>query len=246
MIQQFTFDGAGRQIDARGVTFRYESGTDASGITDLKLWIDGNAVGTLSPGDLLELPMEGKRWEVKPVSPTCYGVVKVGIGKITTTKVAGVVSTVDGGKARSMAGLAFAGYGFQAGSTGSRAVVQLWNKSANKTLVVNAVSLSSSAALNIQVGIVGAAVGSVFSNGLSKGSGMAASTNAELRAGLITPASLLAASSLYKSWVSSVAGLQEWRMTEPIAIPPGKGIQAQAWSDNADIQTSFEWFEEAI
>jgi hypothetical protein len=242
MIQQFTFDGNGRQIDARGVTFRYESGTDASGITDLKLWIDGNAVGTLSPGDLLELPMEGKRWEVKPVSPTCYGVVKVGIGKITTTKVAGVVSTVDGGKARSISGGAFAGVMGVGGAAGVSSLAQVWNKSTNANIIINSLSASSSGVLDFGAWLNSSALVSVIGSGSAKRQGKPASTVAELRGGTLLNSSFPAGSTWLKQW----AHANDWRMTEPIVIPPGAGLCVHNWTLNATIQLSIEWFEEAI
>lgn len=92
MIQQFTFDGLGRQIDAKGFFFRYEAGTDAGGVVDIRLVVDGQPVGTFSPGESLELSETGRRWEIVPVSTGCVGLVQIGQARVTSPNPASAVT----------------------------------------------------------------------------------------------------------------------------------------------------------
>lgn len=243
MIQQFQFTGEGRQIDTQGTFFRYEAGTDGSNITEVKLTIDGNSVGTFVPGDAFELPSTAKRWEIVPLSSGCTGVVKIGHGRLTSTKLSGVVQTIDGGRARSQAGMAFAGYGYYGALASFSSYVQIWNKPASKkNVIVNMVGASTSGQLNIQVAPVTQAAGSVWGAGQSKKAGGGSSSAVEIRVGATT--SLPAAAQIMRSWVSATAVPIEWRMSEPILLSPGRGLTLSCYPQNQDLAASFEWYEE--
>jgi hypothetical protein len=244
MIQQFTFDGTGRQIDARGVTFRYESGTDTGGVTDLKLWIDGNAVGTLSPGDLLELPEAGKRWEIKPVSSTCLGIVKIGMAKISTSKVAGVVSTIDGGKIRSITGGAFSSYVYQAPTASFWAQVQLWNKSTTHNLIVSRFNVISTSASNPHLFDSSVPLANLNGVGKNKLLGGAVSARAEMRSGTVGSAPN-SANAIW-AWAAGGAYCLDYKSAEPVVVPPGRGAIVYGFTQGADIGASFEWFEDPV
>lgn len=107
MLQTYGFTGAGRQIDAAGTSFRYESGTDSGGVTELTLRVDGVPVGTFEPGDQLDIPTACKRWELVPTSSTCNGRVRIGMGRVTSAKLNGTVSVINGERERVKAGQCF-------------------------------------------------------------------------------------------------------------------------------------------
>ena len=98
MLQTYTFSqaqGATRQIDAKGVFFRYESGS-AGGLDDsIRIRADGNDLGLFYPGDDVTLPVPCSRWEIIPVSTGASGVVRVGMGQIKSGRLAGNVRVVD-------------------------------------------------------------------------------------------------------------------------------------------------------
>jgi hypothetical protein len=249
MIQQFTFDGTGRQIDARGVTFRYESGTDAGGVTDLKLWIDGNAVGTLSPGDLLELPEAGKRWEVKPVSSSCVGVVKIGMGKITTTKVAGVVSTVDGGRARSIEGAAFIFSANVTSNVGGVSTAQIFNPAGSgKRVIVKSsrISLASGGAWGVTWKNAPAGAQNFGCSVVPKS--FDKQTSAAQAYGQNTSAAVPANDWPYSLCTATVtaSSVDAVVFQEPIVLEPGKGLMWFVAGQNNGLILVSEFTEEKI
>jgi hypothetical protein len=250
MIQQFTFDGTGRQIDARGVNFRYESGTDTSGNTDLKLWVDGSAVGTFSPGDLLELPEACKRWEVKPVSSNCTGVVKIGMGKVTTTKVAGVVNTVDVGRSRSINGNNFVFSANVQGTATTSAVAVLFNPAGSgKRILVKSSRFSQSvggpngvAGKNTTIGTQQSGV--TGSSGIVPKSFDKQTSAAQCWAsGSVSPAPDFATS--LTTAVLAANAVDAVLYSDPICIEPGRGL---VWfsTTNANMILVAEFTEELI
>lgn len=90
MLQTFDFGPSGRQIDAKGLFFRYESSSaptlDASA---LRVWADGSDLGIVLPGDNITLPRIAIRWEVIPVTQFA-GCVRIGTGQMSTSRLATV------------------------------------------------------------------------------------------------------------------------------------------------------------
>ena len=92
MIQAYFVPLTGRQLNALGTFFRYESAGLEGPDQSLKVRIDGNDAGTLLPGDAIEIPVQAGTWDLQPAS--CSANVKVGFGRITTVRstVAGSVA----------------------------------------------------------------------------------------------------------------------------------------------------------
>lgn len=101
MLQTFTLQTVGRQIDAAGQFFRYESAAGYPVGADLSLRViaDGNDLGTYLPTDDVELPERVKRWNLVPVNaslPASFvATVRIGIGRVRSNRNGGVVSVVD-------------------------------------------------------------------------------------------------------------------------------------------------------
>lgn len=249
MLQEFTFTGEGRQIDARGTFMRYESGTSSSGVAGVAVYADGTNLGTFVPGDAIELPAAVGRWELRPVEGDCAGRVRIGVGRVESTRLVGTVQTIDGGKARSMSGSAFVAYGWQAATAGANPFVQLWNPPASgKRAVINAVLMGAGGVQNGHLRFNQSAINAAaVMSGAMKMSGISAAacdvrvaTNAAY-----TPGTLGTGPNLIVLFGGAGATVQ-YRPTEPLVLPPGFGIVLAGHAQNVDMGVSFEWFEEAL
>lgn len=243
MIQTYTFTGTGRQIDAHGVFFRYESGTDGSGVTAIRVLADGAILGTFEPGDTIDLPTPAKRWEIYPTSAGCIGSVRVGNARVSSNKLQGVVQIVDGAKSRTLSNLAFSGTGYQGALAGNAAQVQLMNKgTSGKNIIINEVSIYANSATAVMMGFTVTAFASVLSPGRSKRVYGADSTAGEIRAqNTPTPPT-----NPMRTWVLGVATMQSYRPSEPIYLVPGAALYVStAGANGIDISMSADWWEEA-
>lgn len=107
MLQNLTFGPGGRQIDASATFFRYESG-NAGGLDEaIRVRADGSDLGTYYPGDGIELPAQAGRWEIIPVSPATTGVVRLGVGRVTSARLVGNVKVIDQGADKTASGNQF-------------------------------------------------------------------------------------------------------------------------------------------
>jgi hypothetical protein len=247
MIQTYTFRGQGRQIDASGVSFRYEAASDGSGETTIDLRVDGIPVGSFEPGDQLDLPTAARRWEIVPRSAGCLGSVRIGMGRVTSAKLSGVVQTVDGGKSRSLAGgglAAYCGVGSVAGQFGQ---AQLWNKAASgKNLIVTACSVASGAQgpLNCSAFLGQVLLSSLIGSGQNKKAGAATSAAAETRVENVASGRAPAVPQILRNFSGLASQQADWKSSEPIVILPGYGLTVHHWGAAVDLGVSFEWFEE--
>lgn len=253
MIQTFEFYGTGRQINAQGRFFRYEQGADGSGVTALRLTIDGNRIGTVEPGDALELPAEASRWDLEPVSSGCVGVVRIGNVRITSDKILGVVSVVDSAKARTDAALSFmASAGFLA-AAGQMAHIQVWNRSATRSIYINAVQFWTTATAEVNVGRSSFFDGNpalVMPNARSKNIGgtLAATTTKDV---LLTgyQSNLMAhptVDALQARFMAAANVMQDFKPTEPIKVQPGFGLFVRCNVQAAGLYANFEWVEDPL
>lgn len=93
MLQDFSFQGR-RQINAAGRFFHYSEPLDSYAVSraDLRIRVsaDGTSIGTMRPGEWIELPRDVTRWDVEPVDPTLIGTVLIGYGRFGSARLAGV------------------------------------------------------------------------------------------------------------------------------------------------------------
>ena len=91
MLQTFNVPAGGRQIDAKASFFRYESSVANGADDSIRVRADGNDLGIYLPGDSITLPegTNAKRWEITPANPTVTCVVRLGLGRIESTRIAG-------------------------------------------------------------------------------------------------------------------------------------------------------------
>lgn len=94
MLQTLNFVGP-RIINAKGTFFRYESGTAGGADESVRVRVDGQDLGLFVPGDSVELPGPVGQWEITPVNLTTSGIVRIGLGKVSSSRLSGTVRVVD-------------------------------------------------------------------------------------------------------------------------------------------------------
>lgn len=178
------------------------------------------------------------------------GVLIIAGSDFVDDRITGEVSTIDGGKARSVAGSAFAVSGSLTNGGTSYLAMQLYNGSTSTNLIVNAVQMG--------MGTAGLAVLAITANplnttlvgaGFSKKYGGTNGAYTSAAGSLKTQASgssFLVAGQALKSILLPASQTYETRFTEPIVLPPGMGLGMYTVVNNiASVVSGFEWFEEA-
>lgn len=87
MLQTFSFDQAGRQIDAAGFFLRYERETSGAVDDSVTVFIDGHNVGKWRPGDAVEYPRPFNTIRIEP-SPGQAGEFRVGAARFMSSRMA--------------------------------------------------------------------------------------------------------------------------------------------------------------
>lgn len=95
MMQSFGVPAAGRQINTVANFFRYESAIGAGADETIRVRADGNDLGTYLPGDSIKLPVTAKCWDIAPLSPTVTCTVRLGIGRVESSRLVGNVKVID-------------------------------------------------------------------------------------------------------------------------------------------------------
>ena len=168
-----------------------------------------------------------------------------GSGEVGNRRTAGVVSVVDGGKARTLANQSF----FALTSCNPVAAqyphVQLWNNSTTKRAIVSKVVVSSGSSSNINIRSHNAAFSTLCGtpNPGNKFLGQAAST---LENRFVNSAAIVPIGPQLANMAVNAAQTQILTFAEPIVVPPGQGICAHSFTLNADLNATFEFYEETI
>jgi hypothetical protein len=150
MIQEFTFDGTGREINAHGSHFRYERAAAGGGPEGIRVQADGQDCGVLLPGDALDLPRPASRWIVRPVYQFMTGMVRVGVAAFSSDRVQGEVTTRTREYARADNHRAFVKAFFMDPTPAGVPQVQLWNPG-GMAIIVQRVQSSNSGNLPVYV-----------------------------------------------------------------------------------------------
>lgn len=146
MLQTLAFIGP-RQINAAGRFFRYETVTSTGIDPTIRVRANGQDLGLYVPGDSIELPEAAKLWEVAPLVSTCAGTVRVGMGRVQSSKVAGVVSIIDAETDKVVSGRAFRATADSPGGGAYVAHAQIWNPAGSGRLCyVRGANIGASAA----------------------------------------------------------------------------------------------------
>jgi hypothetical protein len=247
MIQQFTFNGQGRQIDAQGTMLRYELGTEPNGNTDLNVWLDGMNIGRMSVGDMLELPIAAKRWEVKPVSTSCTGTLRIGLGRMSTAKIAGTVTAIDNDLTASNSGQSRMAYTTAASSAGNYPTVQLFCDPGSVRCALQRVEiLAEGASVDAAYLVYGhsyqAGTPSSQSFGVNKHNSLTGATFGRAM-GLNIPPNDPGFSVTTLGITKTIGGKFVYEPKDPIVMGGNRGFYFSLWLAGAVLRANFEWRE---
>jgi hypothetical protein len=157
-------------------------------------------------------------------------------------RVTGEVSIIDGGRARTLANLAFMRNVYVPAAAAQTSYAQLWNP------------VGSGRRVNVtQVwGASAGAGGLVLSIGSAQGGGGATTGTSKLGGGATgsgvlygTQGALPASTPMFSTNIVANGSINV-RVAEPIMLPPGYGLTLNHGTVNSELAASFEWFEEAV
>lgn len=166
-----------------------------------------------------------------------------GTSEAGTRRTAGVVSVVDGGRARTSAQTAFMGGTTIAPGVGNYAVTQLWNPlGTGRNIIVSKVLAQISNADGITFYLQNASIGGAVIASASKLGGGVASV-AEIRR--IAAAAPGYTGQLFGANLPT-SGFLDHAFSEPIVLPPGYGLTCIPSTTNNAGGASFEFYQETI
>lgn len=243
-VQQYDLNipaGGAQNIDVAGDRIQFLSAIDPFAQIEIRPnFAQGNI--SLRPGQGFKFSEQVTRWVVfnrgaVPLS----GFLLIGSGDFFDQRIAGTVDVIDGGKARTLAGIAFGGVSYSQALAGQISHVQLWNPAGSgKNLFVEQVYAQFTGVSSAQFVQHNAPL-SVLSalQPASKMLGAAGSVaklyvqQSAASIGAVNPVVTLGAGNIFQP-------------KEPIVIPPGYGLVVRKALVNEDIQGGFEWFEEVF
>lgn len=165
--------------------------------------------------------------------------VMFGSGVGGSRRVQGVVSTVDGGRQRTLDGAAFMAPCNVATVAGQNPHGQIWNPPGQgQSIVIKALHLASSTTGQILIRTDTAAFGGLFGTLRNKLLGGAAITGPEVRTG---NSATIQGQPLGTVYVATAAPFS-FRFEEPVIVPPGNGLFVVHANVATDLVCSFEGF----
>jgi hypothetical protein len=213
----------------------------------------------LTPGQGVDLDGNVTDWYVYNHAGvgTIKGVLLIGKGRfydnrpagatrvVGTVRTEGVVDVVDGGKARTLDGVAYvAAIGVGSGGEGTYQHGQIWNPpSSGKRLIVESLSVASSTATQLNVHMVNATLANIAeapANKLANGPASVAQMRLESNATPKPHLNFLQCTLL----AGGIPLLVPFK--EPIVVLPGYGIMVRGQVANIGIYMNLEYFEEPV
>ncbi|WP_137860557.1 hypothetical protein [Variovorax sp. 3P27G3] len=168
----------------------------------------------------------------------------IGSGDAGTRRISSTVQVIDGERARTNAGVMFAGTATPNPVAGQRARAQLWNPIGTaKRLIVSRIVLSAGSVQTLNV----------TSSMAAEANDVTASLAANKLLGGPAPAAQLrhgnnavgVATSMFGVTLAA-GGVFDWKPAGVIVVPPGTGLLIGANDLNSSMSVNYEWFEEAI
>lgn len=253
-MQKFDFtapaSGASQPINATGRYLKYVTGNAGGNDTGLIVTPEGKPGSTvlLYPGQAIRQPLDQPAptaWTVRNAlgQAQISGSLVIGNGQIDDNTLSGTVQVVDGGKARTLANMAYGAGGNPNGVAGQYSQLQLWNPSnSGKRLVVESMLVwAQNGGCTFYFESSTAALATLVANGQPK----LLSGNAGIGA-VYTGSTATAppAGSAIGTMPVSTGTTYSVVPHEPYVIPPGYGLVIINNLANNSIAGSFEWYEE--
>lgn len=167
-------------------------------------------------------------------------------GDAGTRSIAGTVQVVDGGKARTLAGVAFFGYTYSGSQNGNFAHAQILNpEGSGVRMVIEQIGVGAFADDVVRLGSYGTALANLHAvTAQNKHVGAGAASVAQMR--WQEMAGLLAINTWMMDIYVKAKQTQTIKLSEPIVLNPGRGLVVQGYLANATVNANYEWYEEKI
>lgn len=247
-VQQYDLNipvGGSQAIDVAGDRVQFLSATDPFAVIEVRPnFAQGNI--TLKPGQGMRFSEQVQRWVVfNKGTVALTGMLIIGTGDFFDQRISGTVDVIDGGKARTLGGIAMMGYAMRPAVAAQNSRVQLWNPAGSgKRLCVEAVTtVSGNAAENVNFIGSTVALAATIQYGVSKllgGTASVVAINTDSVVGIAPTVGIL------HSMTMAAASSQSFKFTEPIIVMPGNGLTGWSTVVNADLGMTYEWYEESV
>ncbi|PMS38473.1 hypothetical protein [Trinickia symbiotica] len=252
-MQKFDFtapvSGTPQVVNAPGRYLKYTTGNAGGNDAGLIVTPGGKpgAKILLYPGQAITLPNDGtagpNAWSIANAlgQAPIIGTVVVGNGRLDDNALQGLVQVVDGGKARTLAGQAFAGAAFVNSGAGVSPYVQLWNPATNPNrLVLEQIEYDSST-----TPLTGA-MGFTQTQRTTMQQGVSKRSDGAQSVAICGYASVAYAAfaAMVRDFSLQANGTQMIKFSSPLVIMPGWGFELRANAAAAYLAANFEWYEE--
>lgn len=176
------------------------------------------------------------------------GTVLVADSDFIDNRIYGDVSVIDSSVGRTLSGLVFGASPFAQQSAGLFPVTQLYNPAASgRRLLVSGVTIATSGAAAVQVGILLAALGAATDVSATRiGSNYSAGAASIAKTYWAQPAANPLAVSQYNTALSVGSPIKHEPSQGPYVLEPGSGLTIVCASAGADLYTCFEFQEEFL
>ncbi|WP_354682652.1 hypothetical protein [Cupriavidus necator] len=237
--------GAAQAIDVAGDRIHFLSATDPFAEIEIRPnFAQGNI--SLKPGQGFRFSEQVTRWIVFNRGLVALtGALMIGSGDFFDQRISGTVDVIDGGKARTLGGVAFMVPVSQSAVAAQYSAVQLFNLAGSgKNLIVEAVSVQcTTAATQIGLGLASTVFSTAGIFGNAKKAGAAASTAARTYYQATAGGPWIGQSQIVTLGVPLSQTIEK-KFNEPIVLPPGYALSAWNGNPNQDVWASYEFFEE--
>ena len=232
-------------VPAKGQYIRYLSVIEGGVSPQIEVRGDNAGRVLLLPGQSALMEERNDRWEVRNYANevNIRGILVIGERNesVDDGRVLNDVLMIDGGKARSLSGAAFASYARSVASPGNYSCVQLFNHSTDKRVVIESFYVVAGAAGDVVWGYSQTQLATHADNGFSKLAGGDISTAVKVR---IEPVAAPFGTEMFAHGVLAGAPIL-LPIKEPIVLPPGWGFHVRHSLTNTALLASFEHFEES-
>lgn len=238
-----------RTIDVRATYIYFLSGSAGGADSTIAFQPDaGGETLYLRPGQAYKIPASdriGTRWTMSNLKgeAAITGQVLMGEGEFIDNRITGSVEVIDGGKARTMAGVSYLANQFALAAAGEYPHIQLLNQSSTKRLIVKQIMLSSAVAQQFLLTTWNAALtvaGNAPVNKMQGGPASAGQVFTQSSGVLIGAAGGMLAPFIGANSSFSVT------LTEPIVLNQNNGVLVRSGSPGSAITVAFEYIEESL
>lgn len=246
----FTINAINAKVFGAGRYFAYYAGSAGGG--DSSIVVRHDASGTsviLKPGQAFRLPDQenpASEWTLTPYTAgsVIKGTIIIGDGRIDDARISGSVEIIDGGKNRTMAGIAYSGAFNVAAVAAQYAHCGIWNPvGSGKNIVIEKLVLSASVITVMSWGTATAYLGTTNGSINNK-----KSTGGVTSAGILTNGASATATPTgfaYLGQIQVAANLPyTHELREPIVITPGTAFAICSNVQNVTLSATVEAFEE--